>query len=144
MGGQARREGGRADVSAHRHSVVSVVVLIQTGQRWSSRDLQKGPLPSRRTGEEGDPCLERLLCVCLAAGWISTLGCSLRQWQHSWAARTSLAPSLDCLTPRCEPRMARNSDQFLVSAQMTRRPLSLNQIPSQTLASAAPASTVAS
>lgn len=40
--------------------------------------------------------------------------------------------------------MAQSSDQFLVFAQMAERPLSLNQIPGQTLDSATPASTVAS
>lgn len=57
---------------------------------------------------------------------------------------TSLALSLDFLTPRCEPWMVHSSDQFLVFAQMAWRPLSLNQIPSQTLDSAALALTVAS
>lgn len=57
---------------------------------------------------------------------------------------TSLALSLDFLTPRCEPWMVHSSDQFLVFAQMAWRPLSLNQFPSQALDSADLASTVAS
>lgn len=127
-------------------TVVSALVLIQTVQTWSSSNPWLGPLQSRRAGEEeGDHCVW-VTPLYLVSCWLDFhTRCSASQWQHSGPARiTSLALSLDFLTPRCEPWMARGNDQFLVFAQMAWRPLSLNQIPSQTLDSAAPASTVAS